>query len=75
MNFRDKISIDPQVCHGTACIKGTRVPVSVVLDNLASGATIEDILRNYPSLTKKDIHAAIGYAAELAKERHVVVNQ
>lgn len=67
----DRISVDPSVCHGRACIKGTRIPVSVVLDNLASGLGPDDIIASYPSLTKEDVHAAVSYAAELARERFV----
>ena len=69
MDWQDRISVDPLVCHGKACIKGTRIMVSVILDNLAAGITREDILASYPSLTSKDISAAIAYAADLARER------
>ena len=79
MNWRERISVDPMVCHGKACIKGTRVMVSVVLDNLAADVSQEEILRSYPSLTPADIQAAIAYAAELTRERlvplEVVANQ
>lgn len=75
MNYARHIAVDSRVCHGKACIKGTRIPVAVILDNLASGETPEDILRDYPSLKPGDIQAAIGYAADLAKERHVVVSR
>lgn len=74
MNFWDRISKDPHICHGRACIKGTRVLVSVILDNLASGETPESILKSYPSLKLEDIQAAISFAAELAKERYITVN-
>ena len=73
MNWRDYITVDPEVCHGKACIKGTRIMVSVVLDNLAAGATVEEILESYPSLTREAIQASIGYAAELARERIVTM--
>jgi len=69
MNWNDYIAVDPNVCHGNACIKGTRIMVSVVLDNLAAGLSIEDILRSYPSLKQESILAAISYAADLARER------
>lgn len=69
MSWRDRISADPSVCHGQVCIKGTRIMVSVVLDNLAAGETIESILASYPTLTREDILAAMHYAAELAKDR------
>jgi uncharacterized protein (DUF433 family) len=74
MNWRERISVDPSVCHGKACIKGTRVMVSVVLDNLAAGLDAEEVLESYPSLKLEDIQAAIGYAAELARERIVMVS-
>ena len=70
MSWQDRISVDPLVCHGKACIKGSRVMVSVVLDNLAAGETPEQIAMAY-RLTVEDVQAAIGYAAELAKERFV----
>ncbi|MGO8704505.1 MAG: DUF433 domain-containing protein [Candidatus Brocadiia bacterium] len=69
MEWGARIAADPSVCHGQACIRGTRIPVSVVLDNIADGATTEDIIAEYPSLSKEDIQAAIAYAAELTRER------
>ncbi len=69
MEWSDHISVDPEVCHGRACIKGTRVMVSVILDNLAEGATAEEIIKSYPSLTREAIQAAISYAAQLSHER------
>ncbi|MFZ6020320.1 MAG: DUF433 domain-containing protein [Chloroflexota bacterium] len=69
MNWRDYITSDPQICHGKAIIKGTRIMVSVILDNLAAGLSAEEILQSYPSLKREDISAAIAYAAELASER------
>jgi len=71
MDWREKISVDPLVCHGKACIKGTRVMVSVILDNLADGVSETEILKSYPSLKPEDIRAAIAYAAELSRERLV----
>jgi uncharacterized protein (DUF433 family) len=64
MNWRERISVDPNVCHGKACIKGTRIMVSVVLDNLAGGEPLERILKNYPTLKPEDVQAALQYAAE-----------
>jgi uncharacterized protein (DUF433 family) len=61
------ISIDPAVCHGQPCISGTRIMVSVVLDNLAAGMSHGDILRDYPALTDDGIRAAIAHAADLAR--------
>jgi uncharacterized protein (DUF433 family) len=71
--WRERISVDPMICHGKPCIKGTRVMVTVILDNLAAGLKAEEIMRSYPSLTLEDIQAALGYAAELAKERIVAL--
>ncbi len=71
MTWKSKIVVDPQICHGKACIRGTRVMVSVILDNIADGATTQEILESYPSLKKEDIKAAIRYAAELAKEQFI----
>ena len=66
MDWQDRIMVDPRVCHGKACIRGTRVMVSVVLANLADGLGIEEILAEYPSLTREDVQAAVAYGAELA---------
>lgn len=64
MDWRERIAVDPGICHGRACIKGTRIMVSVILDNLAANEAPEAILRSYPSLTREDIQAAMLYAAE-----------
>jgi len=69
--WRERISINPKVCHGKACIRGTRIMVSVILDNLAAGVGKEEIQRSYPSLSSEDIDAALAYAAALARERTV----
>ena len=71
MDWRERITVDPAVCHGQACIKGTRIMVAVVLDNLAAGVDTDEILRSYPSLAAEDIQAAVSYAADLARERMV----
>lgn len=71
MDWKAYISADPQVMHGTVCFRGTRVPVSVVLDNLAAGETTQRILASYPSLIPEHIPAALAYAADLARERVV----
>lgn len=73
MNWRDRISSDPAICHGSACIKGTRIMISVILDNLADRVPIAEIVRSYPPLTPEDVDAAIAYAAELARERIVPI--
>ena len=73
MRWQEHITVDPNVCHGVACIRGTRVPASVVLDNLAAGLSVREILRSYPSLSEEAVQAAIAYAAELARERVVAM--
>jgi len=73
MSWQDYIVVDPAVCHGKACIKGTRIMVSVVLDNLAASLAPDEILRSYPSLSREALQAAITYAAELARERVVAI--
>jgi len=65
----EKISADPKICHGQACVKGTRIPVHQILHMLANGDTVEDLLQDYPSLKREDILACIEYAAELTEEQ------
>lgn len=69
----DRISVDPNVCFGKPCIKGTRIWVSLILDFLASGESAQAILASYPQLQPDDIRAAMAYAAEIARERIVPV--
>jgi uncharacterized protein (DUF433 family) len=69
----ERISIDPNVCFGKPCIRGTRIWVSLILDFLASGTTMEEILEEYPQLTREDVLAAIAYGAEMARERYVEI--
>jgi uncharacterized protein (DUF433 family) len=71
VKWTEHISVDPNICHGKACIRGTRVMVSVILDNLAAGLTTAEIVRSYPSVGPDDVAAAIAYAADLARERVV----
>ena len=73
MKWQDYIVVDPMICHGRATIKGTRVMVSVVLDNLAAGLSVDEILSSYPSLTREAVQAAIAYAAELTREQVVLL--
>ena len=73
MNWKDRIRIDPKICHGRVCFAGTRIMVSIVLDNLAAGETGEAILRSYPTLKTEDVQAALSYAAELARDRVIAV--
>ncbi len=69
-----RISVDPNICFGKPCIKGTRIWVSLILDFLASGMTIKEILDEYPHLIEEDIRAAIAYGAEMSRERYVEVS-
>ena len=73
MDWRDHITVDPTVCHGKACVRGTRVLVSVVLDNLAAGLSAEEVTRSYPSVSAEAVRATLAYAADLASERVVAV--
>jgi uncharacterized protein (DUF433 family) len=67
----ERISVDPKICHGQACIKGTRIPVYQILHMLANGDTVEELLKEYPSFKREDILACIEYAAELTEEQIV----
>jgi len=69
----DRISVDPNVCFGKPCIKGTRIWVSLLLDWLAQGMKTEEVLREYPQLKMADIHAALAYGAEMSRDRFVDV--
>lgn len=71
-DWRERIQADPAVCHGKPCIRGTRIMVSVILDNLAEGLTAEAIVAEYPPLVLEDVRAAVGYAADLAREEDLV---
>ena len=75
MNWQERITSDPEICHGKTCIKGTRIMVSIILDNLSEGMSIEEVLLQHPSLDKEDILAAINYAAELTKERIIPLDK
>lgn len=73
MKWQDFITVDPAICHGKACIRGTRILVSVILDNLAAGLTPEEIRQSYPSLPANAIQSALAYAADLARESIVAM--
>ena len=70
--WHERIAADPNVCHGKPCIRGTRVLVSVILDNLAEGMSHDEVVREYPPLTLEDVAAALAYAATLAREEELV---
>ena len=67
-NWKERISVNPAVCHGRACIRRTRIMVSVILDNVAAGIPRAEILASYPAIESDDIDAALAYAAELVRE-------
>ena len=67
--MNSRITINPQVCHGQACIQGTRIPVYQILRMLACGDSVEDLLQEYPSITREDILACFDYVASLAEEQ------
>ena len=67
--MNNRITVDPQVCHGQACIQGTRIPVYQILRTLACGDSVEDLLQEYPSMTHEDILACLDYVASLAEEQ------
>ena len=66
-----RITSNPSVMSGQACIRGTRIPVAVILDNLASGRSSDDIIADYPSLETADVRAAVAYGAKLARDQFV----
>jgi len=66
-----RISINPNVCFGKPCVRGTRIWVSLILDFMANGMTVQELLEEYPQLTEDDVRAAIAYGAEMSRERYV----
>ena len=73
MNWRDHIIVDAEICHGKACIAGTRILVTTVLDNLAAGMDADEIARSHPTASRESVRAALFYAAALANERVVAL--
>jgi uncharacterized protein (DUF433 family) len=73
MSWQQRISVNPDICHGKVCINGTRIMVTVILDNLADGLSESEILQSYPTLEPEDIRAAIHYASDLASGRVVTL--
>jgi uncharacterized protein (DUF433 family) len=67
-NWKERIAVNPRVCHRKACIRGTRIMVSAIVDNIATGLSRDEIRSSYPALTPADIDAALSYAAELTRE-------
>ena len=75
MDWREHITSDPAICHGQACVKGTRIMVWLVVQYLANGDSVEDILAAHPSLRREDAQACLAYAAELTRERVNVLTE
>ncbi len=71
-DWQERIQAKPDVCHGKPCIRGTRILVSVVLDNLAEGLSPDETVAEYPPLVREDVQAALAYAAALAREEELV---
>ena len=69
----ERISVNPNICFGKPCIRGTRIWVSLILDFLANGASIEEVLEQYPQLAEEDVRAAMAYGAEMSRERYVEI--
>ena len=74
VDWKERISFDPNTCHGKAHMKGTRVMISVILDNLAEGMSIDDMLKDYPSLQREDVYAALQYGAKLARDDFIPIS-
>lgn len=71
-DWQERIVSDPAICHGKPTVRGTRVMVSVILDNLADGLSPREIIEEYPPLELQDVQAAVAYAAELAREEELI---
>ena len=69
MTFGDRTSINPQICHGQACVKGTRIPVHQIVRMLGNGDSVEDLLAEYPALAREDIMACLVHAADTEHRR------
>lgn len=65
VRWQDRIVVDPEIHHGVPCVRGTRVPVAVVLGSLAEGLSPDEVLQDYPTITREDIQACLEYAAEI----------
>lgn len=72
IDWQDRIEIDPELHHGDPCIKGTRIPVTIIIGSLADGMTPTNILEAYPQLTENDVQAALSYAAEVMRQEILV---
>ena len=68
VQWQDYVGVDPEICHGQPCVRGTRIPVSVVLDNLAGGVSVERLMTEYPSLDERSIRGVLAYASALTRD-------
>lgn len=73
VRWQDHVSVNPEICHGQPCVTGTRIPVGVVLDNLAAGLTFDELIREYPSLTPRTIRGVLAYASALTRDELLAV--
>jgi len=73
MNYLERIHVDPAICHGQPCVKGTRIPVWLIVQYLANGDTADEVVAELPTLTREDVQACLTYAAELTRERVIPV--
>jgi len=71
----DRITIDPKICHGQACVKGTRIPVCQIAHMLANGDSVETLLQEYPSLTREGVLACLDYAASSSEQQNIPVDE
>ena len=67
INWKNFVTIDPEIHHGEPCIKGTRVPVAMLVGSIADGMTIEEVLKEYPQITREAVQAALAYAADVVR--------
>jgi uncharacterized protein (DUF433 family) len=72
IDWKDRVVIDPEIHHGDPCIKGTRIPASVIVGSIADGMSVSEVLEAYPQLTPEDIRAALAYAAEVLRHELIV---
>ncbi len=73
VRWQDRIIVDPEIHHGVPCVRGTRVPVAVVLGSLAEGLSPDEVLQDYPTITREDIQACLEYAAEIISSGELLV--
>ncbi len=72
INWQNYISIDPEIHHGEPCIKGTRIPVSIIIGSIADGMSIDEVLKEYPQISREEIQAVLAYAADLVRQEWIL---